>query len=675
MGFGLLAPLFLAGMGMIALPYWLHHIRRPEREPVVFGSLMFVPAIRKEVIERRRLQHLMLLLLRVGILVLLALAFARPVWYYEPALSARGESLAHVILIDQSYSMATGSRMDRAKEAAHSVLADIGAEAPLVIAGFSDRTQILRAFDDPRSPVDETAAIDSLSPHNTGTRYSQVMQRVASLLQEHHFEETSVVVHTISDFQLNGMPPFGENVRLPSYAQLDLIDMAEPTGFDASVRDVYIDALPTGEYWVRGMIEVNEPPSTNSVRVTLFIENEAVDTQTIRFDDRLQVPVQFSWEPSADLNRFHGWLELSEDTNPVNNRRFFAEYTPASQPLLLVADETDQDTIPGNWFVQRAIESDPNSRWDITKVSASGFDPGAFAVTPDVILLTDGAVATMGDNVPEGIPLLIFCGDTRGDTSALLDRFGIQVERFIEMNQSDVPFAQLSWVKFRHPVFQSFQDSQYNDFSALRFRQFVSLSTSAAAEPSTEIIARMDAETTPVILAGRDASGTGALVFGFEPNLDWSSLPRSPKFVALLLESLRHLGGEPPRIREWIVGGQSTPPDESMEWSKQFSPMTEVSGWGDANPGYLEAPGILRWTKERRMIDEAVNVDPIESDLNQVSLDEFRERFVAFEAIYSATDSDEEESIPERDDWMGMVIALLALAVLTETWAATRLTP
>ena len=54
MGLALMAPLFLAGIGLLLAPYIIHQIRRPEREPLKFSSLLFIPNVSQEVIERRR---------------------------------------------------------------------------------------------------------------------------------------------------------------------------------------------------------------------------------------------------------------------------------------------------------------------------------------------------------------------------------------------------------------------------------------------------------------------------------------------------------------------------------------------------------------------------------------------------------------------------------------------
>ena len=120
---GLLAPLFALGIALIGLPYLIHRIRRPERETARFSSLMFVPDVEREVIERRRVQHILLMVLRMAMLAVLALAFARP--FREVILRADASPLGatdHVIAIDVSMSMAYDGVWARAKTQAHAAL-------------------------------------------------------------------------------------------------------------------------------------------------------------------------------------------------------------------------------------------------------------------------------------------------------------------------------------------------------------------------------------------------------------------------------------------------------------------------------------------------------------------------------------------------------------------------
>ena len=75
---GLLTPLYLAGLAALSLPVLLHLIRRTPRGRQAFSSLMFLSPSPPRLTRRSRLDHLLLLVLRLTALALLAFAFARP---------------------------------------------------------------------------------------------------------------------------------------------------------------------------------------------------------------------------------------------------------------------------------------------------------------------------------------------------------------------------------------------------------------------------------------------------------------------------------------------------------------------------------------------------------------------------------------------------------------------
>src|SRR6185295_15966890 len=102
----LLAPLFLLGALAIALPVLFHLIRRTTRERTAFSSLMFLQPSPPRLTRRSRLEHILLLLLRCGVICLLALGFARP--FLKSAVNPEPSSNQPrriLILVDTSASM------------------------------------------------------------------------------------------------------------------------------------------------------------------------------------------------------------------------------------------------------------------------------------------------------------------------------------------------------------------------------------------------------------------------------------------------------------------------------------------------------------------------------------------------------------------------------------------
>ena len=73
-----LTPLFLAGLGAIAIPVLIHLIQREKKRVIEFPSLMFVRRIPYQSVRRRRIRHWALLLLRAAAIALIVAAFARP---------------------------------------------------------------------------------------------------------------------------------------------------------------------------------------------------------------------------------------------------------------------------------------------------------------------------------------------------------------------------------------------------------------------------------------------------------------------------------------------------------------------------------------------------------------------------------------------------------------------
>src|ERR1700752_1978033 len=110
---GLFAPWFLAGVAAVAVPLYVHLLRRHTTTPRPFSSLMFFEQRTQSSIKHRRLRYLLLLSLRLLLLLLIVLAFANP-FIRRPAASASGDKL-ELLVVDNSFSMRAGSRLADAK--------------------------------------------------------------------------------------------------------------------------------------------------------------------------------------------------------------------------------------------------------------------------------------------------------------------------------------------------------------------------------------------------------------------------------------------------------------------------------------------------------------------------------------------------------------------------------
>src|SRR6202140_5475914 len=105
---GLFAPWFLAALAGLALPLYLHLLKRQTTVPKPVSSLMFFESRTQSSTRHRRLRYFLLLSLRLLLLLLLILAFANPFINRNPATFSSDRLV--LLVIDNSFSMRAAPR-------------------------------------------------------------------------------------------------------------------------------------------------------------------------------------------------------------------------------------------------------------------------------------------------------------------------------------------------------------------------------------------------------------------------------------------------------------------------------------------------------------------------------------------------------------------------------------
>ena len=137
---GFLAPWFLAGLAALAVPVFVHLLRKHVTTPRPVSSLMFFERGIQSSTRHQRLRYLLLFALRSALLLLVVLAFANP--FIRRAADTNGRLL--VIVLDNSFSMREGTRFADAKQQALAVLAaKPHAQKAQVIALGGDRKSVV----------------------------------------------------------------------------------------------------------------------------------------------------------------------------------------------------------------------------------------------------------------------------------------------------------------------------------------------------------------------------------------------------------------------------------------------------------------------------------------------------------------------------------------------------
>src|SRR5437763_14567466 len=161
----------LWGTVAAGIPIALHFFFRSRYRTVLWAAMEFLLQSVEQTSRRRRFQELLLLITRVTVLLLLALALARPVSLARTS-TGGGDAVDAVLLFDTSYSMdareGLATRLDRAKAAARAVLDHLPPHSTAQVITCADRAESLG----PGQPADLAGAraiVDDLSVSQLAT--------------------------------------------------------------------------------------------------------------------------------------------------------------------------------------------------------------------------------------------------------------------------------------------------------------------------------------------------------------------------------------------------------------------------------------------------------------------------------------------------------------------------
>ena len=713
MTLSLLAPLFMAGVGLLVLPWYIHHIRRPEREPIPFSSLMFVPKVEKQVIERWRLQHLLLLLLRMLLFILLVLAFMRPALESLLDLGALDDGPGHhVILLDTSYSMGTLGRFEEAKTAALDIIESLDASDNVAIIAFDERPRLLAPLigEDPDtgSAARATQAVQGATLTERGTSYYSALRRAEELLvvtlQGDEPPTGKRVVHVISDFQHGGMPLGKVESKLSRWISFESVEIGEAGTVNHSITDLDIRALPSGEMTVLAQIKNWSVGEEHPLEVRLMLGgDDATATNMLSVRPRNASQTAFTI-PMTEEDSISGWVEIDVDALDIDNRRYFSWNPRRSRRALLVADEQTGQRWSASTFLSHAIRGAGGIPWTLEVVSQEGLTDflADATVKPDVLLACDlnGIVAATANTIStfaqEGGQVLLALNATM-DQGAVNDilrpALGVSSDGLRFSNTEEAQFDLLSWFDLDSAVFLPFSGSRFNDFSSIRFFNYHRLTLPASGTQTTlgktDVLARFEGDDAnpdlPAIIELEIGEGR-VMLWSFGVDLGWSTLPKSARFLPIIHETLSHLAGLGAPKRHLKVGaGVSRPTEYSSSdgvltlrapGSDEASPFVEEPGFT------LERAGIAAWSTSGTTsipLFEAVNIDSLEADPTRITPAEFALKLCASpiltqDALAEFAEGDFDAAPVQQHEYGHFFIIAFFALLLCEGWYACKLT-
>jgi hypothetical protein len=692
----LLTPAFLLGLLAIGVPILLHLSRRRTRQALEFPSLMFIAQVPYRSVRRRRLRDVLLLTMRCLAIALLAMAFARPLLRAAPE-AAREDRRDLVVLVDTSFSMGYGERMERARAAAGELIGRLRPGDRAVVVSFAERVEALGGFTSDGASL--RLQVAGLEPGPEGTRYSTAFKTARSLLLDSTAGAREVVV--IGDLQ-RGDFGSGEEARLPPGVAVSVVDVGaedEPAS-NVAITDVTLERRRLAnasdareEVGVSARLLRRGPLPTEgaqTVRAELLIDGREASSQEVELEGDGAATVVF--EPvvvPADAYT-RGEVRVAGDLLEIDNRFRFA-VSPSDSVPVLILDAGPRGRTP---YVAGALATGRRPRFRIERAAAA--EVRVDEIQRARVIVVDDALSRLGDAartalteaVERGAGVLVILGRS---PSGGLGAWGLTGDEPLEQ---ELAGRSLASIDFDHPIFSAFSSARSGDFSGARFFRYRRLAEGRLApglsEPAAEDQAPEE-DQRPVVLARFD-DGSAALVearigdgrvavWASTLDAEWGDLVLQPVFLPWIDRMVQHLAGfEPDRpsyrvgqvarvdlgegtAGEWLVVDPSEAKTTVEEERELLLPVRQ--------PGFYEVRPVQGSVQRTMLV--AGNVDPAESDLTRLDADELR-LSVSQEAMPLETTADDggERAASERQRiWWFVLAAALALLGF-EAWLANR---
>src|SRR5579864_1106078 len=333
---GLFAPWFLAGLAGLALPLYLHLLKRQRNPPKAVPSLMFWETRIQSSTRHRRLNYLLLLSLRLLVLLALILAFANP--FINRNAAALASNRIVLLVVDNSFSMRAGTRLPDAKDAAMAVLAGKG-PARAQVAAFGSQLRFMT------QPIEDQgalrAAVQAIPPGDGHGNFGELARAVRAMAESVH---TPIELHLFSDMQRGDLAASFPDMALP--ASVTLVTHAVVTRAQPNWTVESVDA--PGQVWgkdakpvhVQAVIAGYGTPTAQRT-VSLVVNAKTTATKTVAVHANGRTTVDF---PALVVPYGFSRCEVkidSADALPADDLRRFAVERSDPQKALLIHNYGD----------------------------------------------------------------------------------------------------------------------------------------------------------------------------------------------------------------------------------------------------------------------------------------------------------------------------------------------
>jgi hypothetical protein len=338
-----------AGAALAVLPVILHLFMRQTPKHIIFPAVRLIRERQRRSRKRLRIKNWLLLLARMAVLALMALALARPRLYSQVPLGDESLPTALGLVFDTSLSMKykdkDKTRLDEAKERAREIIAKLP-DSSLVFVVDSWEPGVT-----PLSPAAALKKIDGLTTHAVSRPLNAVMGEVYEQVAD--CDRPVRVVYVLTDLARTAWNTDRPAEGLDKVAKIKAGPGAKMATFilrltPQEIHNVSVDsAEPSESVATQGeSIEIRtrirgQGPTAAPRSVEFYLDGVKKDEKTVEVPAQGQVEVSFTTPPHLKEGELHrGEVVLSGAPDPLedDDKRYFSFKVRAPLKVLIIYD-------------------------------------------------------------------------------------------------------------------------------------------------------------------------------------------------------------------------------------------------------------------------------------------------------------------------------------------------
>lgn len=616
------------------IPLLIHLFSKRKVRIIEFSSLKHLKEMQKRQVRRIKIRQLLLLLLRMLIILIAVLAFARPATKGGYIGSHAGVS--SVILLDRSASMQRqvkdGETFDLAKKSAESILENFGQSDEILVIPYDRKTY----FPAGERFFSRDIAENVLAETNAGyeaDNFGEAYNKALGLLEQS--QSLNKELYIITDRQLSSLPDSVNETTadISTY----FVDIPVETDGNCGVVDIDMGGqlIEVGaDFSVKAEIQNYDTFAKSQLLASLFVDGIRVMQSEFSIDESGRQFVQF--KTAVHQTGFHsGWVELSDDGFPADNRYYFSFIIPDRFNILIVDGDNGGELVrlalvPAEklamyWSV-KMIDPDRlgtvNLR-DYDAVVLSGIKSLGSVETSQLLKFVDGG----------GGMFLIAGADMEPQyfNQNFASKLDINLIAPPPSSFTGAGYYTLERFDYTHPIFKAFSNFRQDSLPTFRFYALPKLE--GAGSRSLAYFS----DGTPAVV--ETAYGLGRIVMMTSPIIPrYTDLPSHSFFVPFVIRTVEYLAGSVSEYESKNLVGENVFRSVTGRLTKygavqlmtpdnRIFDITGTEQVGrqlyDCRP--VDIPGLYQLRGSDRLIDLfPVNLSPSEGNLASVDFNRFK---------------------------------------------------